>query len=161
MTTGVALVVASTTAATAAAIGWLRRRYLIVAVRGDSMLPTLREGDVLLARRRRPGDVRVGDIAVASWPVPVPAEESPPRMVKRIVAVAGDPVPDCVLTAAEDVPAEVALAVSAAAAAPEVVPSGFVIVLGDNGGYDSRVFGLLSVDRVVAVVVRRLPVGHR
>jgi len=161
VTSGAALLVVSAAAATVTALGWLRRRYLIVAVRGDSMLPALREGDVLLARRRRSGDIRVGDIAVASWPVPVAADEPQPRMVKRIVAVAGDPVPDCVRKAAEAVPAEVAVAVAAASAAPEVVPTGFVIVLGDNGGYDSRVFGLLSADRVLAVVVRRLPVGRR
>ena len=159
MTTG-ALVI-GTVGATAAAIGLLlRRRYLVVAVRGDSMLPALHDGDVLLARRRRPRDIRVGDVAVASWPAIVAAEESPRWMVKRVAAVAGDPVPDCVRHAAEAVPAEVAVAVAGAAAAPEVVPSGFFIVLGDNGGYDSRVFGLLPGELVLAVVVRRLPVGR-
>ena len=160
MTSGAALVFGAV-GATAAVIGLLRRRYLVVAVRGDSMLPALHDGDVLLARRRHPKDVRVGDVAVASWHAPVAAEESPRWMVKRVAAVAGDPVPDCVRTAAEAVPAEVAVAVAAAAAAPEIVPSGFFIVLGDNGGYDSRIFGLLSTDRVLAVVVRRLPVVHR
>jgi signal peptidase I len=157
MTTGAVLLLVggAATLTTAVAIRWLRRRILVVVVRGDSMLPSLRHGDVLLARRR-PRGIRVGDVAVASWPVAVPEESSPRWLVKRVAATAGDRVPDCVRRAADAVPAEVAAAVAGAAAAPETVPPGHLVVLGDNGGYDSRVFGLLPADRVLAIVARRL-----
>jgi type IV secretory pathway protease TraF len=58
-------------------------------------------------------------------------------MVKRVAAVPGDRVPiDVVATG--------------------TVPPGALVVFGDNGGYDSRVFGPLPFDRLLGVVVRRL-----
>jgi phage repressor protein C with HTH and peptisase S24 domain len=36
-----------------------------IRVRGPSMAPTLRDGDVVLARR---GPARVGDVVVVTWP---------------------------------------------------------------------------------------------
>ncbi|CAM3085953.1 hypothetical protein MBOU_41200 [Mycobacterium bourgelatii] len=47
-------------AAAGAAVGWLVSRALRVGVSGPSMVPTLRDGDALVAypvRRVRPGDV--------------------------------------------------------------------------------------------------------
>ncbi|TDC43963.1 S24/S26 family peptidase [Micromonospora sp. KC213] len=42
--------------------GWLRRRWRLVVVRGESMAPTLRDGDRLVVRvGRRPA---VGDLVV-------------------------------------------------------------------------------------------------
>jgi signal peptidase I len=118
----------------------LRRRLLVVRVRGNSMLPTYRHDDVLLAVRRRIDRVQVGDVVVFDPPPPAakPAAAGPEWMVKRVVAVPGDPLP-------ESVPAT-----------DRVVPPHTLVVYGDNGGYDSRSFGLLDADRLLAVVRRRL-----
>src|SRR5690606_21495401 len=60
----VAVVLVPTTA-----IWFLRRRYLVVTVRGSSMLPSYRDGERLLVRRRRPGEeLRVGQVVVATPP---------------------------------------------------------------------------------------------
>jgi CubicO group peptidase (beta-lactamase class C family) len=69
-------------------------------------------------------------------------------MMKRAVAVPGDPVPP-----------SLAATVSTAAGTP--VPEGRLLVLGDNTARsaDSRQHGYLSADRVLGVVVRRI--GHR
>ncbi len=138
-----------------------RHRFLVVTVRGDSMLPALHDGDVVLARRCRLAELRVGDVVIIRWAdpkTPVVGQQAPQWMVKRVVALPGDPVPRSVREAAVGVPAEVAAAVAGAAAAPEVVPEGSLIVFGDNGGYDSRVFGLLNGARPRAVVVRAVVV---
>lgn len=77
------------------AIAVLRRRCLIVNVRGSSMTPRYHDGDVLLAvrplasHRWRPGEdlvfARTGQSALP------PGE--PAYLVKRICAVPGDPLP--------------------------------------------------------------------
>lgn len=116
----------------------VRRRLLIVTVRGDSMRPTFEPGDRLLVSRSAP--VRAGSVVVLRL-----AEERARRVrqdliVKRAAAVAGDPVP-----AGIPVP-------------DRVVPPGRLVVLGDNPGesYDSRVFGYLPADAVIGVLRRRL-----
>lgn len=115
----------------------LRRRWIVVSVRGASMLPALHHGDVVLASRRAAGRVRRADVVVLRAP------GSPgDLLVKRVAAVAGDPPP-------EGLPAPVA-----------VVPAGHVVVLGDNGGLDSRVFGPVPHGLLLAVVVRRLRVAR-
>ncbi|WP_228645585.1 S26 family signal peptidase [Microtetraspora sp. AC03309] len=125
----------------------LRRRWLVVAVRGESMLPALHDGDTVLVRRRRANEVSVGDIVVVEspgrdgrWASPPAHRYTPDRhwMVKRVAALGGDRVPD-------GVPAP-----------SPVVPLGALVVLGDNGGYDSRVFGLLPADRMLGTVARVL-----
>jgi nickel-type superoxide dismutase maturation protease len=61
-------------------LGWLPLRR--IRVRGPSMAPTLRDGDVVLARRgRRP---RAGDVVVVTW-VTRPGQLS----IKRAVRPAG------------------------------------------------------------------------
>lgn len=127
-------------AVTVVGLVMLRRRLLVVRVRGDSMLPTYRHDDVLLAVRRRFDRIRVGDVVVFDSPPPTPGHPThgPEWMVKRVVAVPGEPVP-------EPVPA-----------AHRVVPPRALVVYGDNGGYDSRSFGLLDASRLLAVVHRRL-----
>ncbi|MGB3444277.1 MAG: S26 family signal peptidase [Actinophytocola sp.] len=44
-------------------LGWLP--YRRIRVRGPSMAPTLKDGDVVLARNRR--NPRSGDVAVVTW----------------------------------------------------------------------------------------------
>lgn len=145
-----AAVVAMVAAAAAAVV---RRRWLVVRVRGNSMLPTLRGGDLLVARRSPPGSVGSGDIVVCRWPdastmqvmtvdgQPVANPATPTTLlVKRVAAVAGEPVPGPVRRAVH--PAT-------------VVPPGSLVLLADNDGLDSRVFGFLPDDRVIAVVSRK------
>ncbi|HXV92379.1 MAG TPA: S26 family signal peptidase [Pseudonocardia sp.] len=131
----------------AAGVLALRRTWTVVTVVGGSMLPTFRDGDVVLVRRRRPDRVGVGDVVVFTPPPrqgAVPGDGREPRrwMVKRVAAVPGDPVP-------EDVPRT------------GPVPAGSLVVLGDNGGYDSRAFGWLPSANLLGVVVRPLRAGTR
>lgn len=159
-------------AAGAGLVWWLRRRYLIVTVRGRSMLPTYADGDRVLVRRRPAGRlVRAGDAVVADlqhW-LPAgagPSEVSPPagawlpgsrstgsvrgaarppepaadRVVKRVAARPGDPVPPGIGTTDPTVPADM------------------VVLLGDNPAEsaDSRQFGLVPAELVIGVVLRHL-----
>jgi signal peptidase I len=142
--------------------GWVRLRYLITTVDGPSMEPTLHSGDRLLVRRTR--RVRAGQIVVvriqpptldAPPPdAPAPDEETPVMrvhpdgllLVKRAIAVAGDPVPvDRVPCLRET--------------RKTTVPPGALVVLGDNAptSWDSRDYGFVPADRFIGVAVRRLP----
>lgn len=152
----------------AAAVLAARCRWTVVRVRGGSMEPALHDGDVLLARRHghrprsgavaparrhghvpRHGDVVVlrrppgaavppGAVTVHSGPV-APAAPGERWLIKRVVAVPGDPLPDGV-----------------ADTTPGPVPPGTVVVFGDRPGLDSRLFGPVPIDTVHATVVRRL-----
>ncbi|MDP9845356.1 S26 family signal peptidase [Streptosporangium lutulentum] len=137
------------TAVAAAWLEWLRRRHLVVAVRGPSMAPTYHHGDRVLVRRRSGRRLRTGQVAVVDLPErlrPMPdgvsLEESlrNRRVIKRVAAVPGDRVP---------FPIE---------GPGPVVPSGCLVLLGDNpdGSGDSRQYGYVPVDAVVGVVVRPL-----
>jgi len=70
----------------------------------------------------------------------------PHLMLKRVVAVPGDPVPPDVVAAV-------------ATLAGERVPPGRLVVIGDGAvSQDSRHWGYLSARAVVGTVVRALPV---
>ncbi|MFI6097479.1 S26 family signal peptidase [Lentzea sp. NPDC051213] len=117
---------------------WAQRRLLVVRVIGQSMLPALQDGQKLLARRtsRVPA---TGTIVVVA-----PFGDSQ-LVVKRLAAVAGEPVPPEVAQLAGIAPGS-------------TVPPGNLVLLGDNAdaSIDSRVWGLMSVSSVVAVVVRKM-----
>lgn len=149
---------ATTLTGTTALIVWLCRRFVVINVAGQSMRPTLHEGDRVLVRRRPLRHIRAGDIVVVEYTERRQTSRHPGAaargsrglsghiwMIKRAAAVPGDPVP-----------ASVAATVSAAAGTP--VPDGRLLVLGDNtvGSIDSRDYGYLSGDGVLGVVVRRL-----
>ena len=112
--------------------GWFR----LVTVTGVSMTPVLCRGDVVLVRRSRRS--RRGDIALLRLP-----PRNTGAMVKRVVAVGGDAVPDD-LRHAVGVP---------------VVPAGMLLVRGTtDDSFDSRRFGavpLSDVEGVVVAVIRR------
>lgn len=147
---------------------FLGRRYVIVTVHGASMLPTYRDRDRVLVRRRPPV---VGEAVVIEQPPrDAPAHRTdrmsrvgghgrPPVarpaadrltetrwLIKRVTAVAGDQVPHALTTVMEDM-------------VGRQVPAGRLVLLGDNPAVsvDSRTLGLFRADRVLGVVVRRLP----
>jgi signal peptidase I len=134
----------------------LRRRYVVARVWGYSMSPTFRDGERVIATRRR--HYRVGDIIVFRPPsrasfsgvrvAEPPARGEAPDVtatldvawrIKRIAAVAGDPVPAWL-------PADHA-----------IVPAGHVVVVGDNAGHseDSRQLGYIDLASVAGVVPHR------
>ncbi|MEN3607925.1 signal peptidase I [Plantactinospora sp. ZYX-F-223] len=153
-------------------IALLRRRFVVVTVRGPSMEPALREGDRVLVRRRRAAQLRTGDLVVfaeapeplvrragtpGSTPTPDPRRASVPSrppgqvrpsdgwLIKRAVAVAGDPVPH-------------GAGPALATLDDEVVPPDRLVAIGDNAAssYDSRHYGYVTADRLLGVVLRRI-----
>lgn len=124
-----------TAVAVGAAVLWVALRMssrLLRRVRGASMAPTLRAGDLVavLPVRRPP---RVGDVVVLRDP------RTPDReTVKRVAATAGTPA---------DLAGRVA-----------EVPTGHLAVRGDDplASTDSRRYGAVPVGAVVARVVARL-----
>jgi signal peptidase I len=113
-------------------LAWARRNLVLITVRGDSMVPTFRSGQRLLVRR---GGCRAGQ-AVVFRPPPTRVHDVE-WMVKRAVAVAGDPVP-------ADLSERTTVA---------VVPAGRLLVRSDApDGLDSRQFGLIDSRDVLGVV---------
>ncbi|MFG1948726.1 S26 family signal peptidase [Nonomuraea sp. NPDC048826] len=116
----------------------LRRTYAVVRVDGSSMTPILADGDRLLARRVRADGLSRDEIVIVRSPLPIGG----PYLIKRIVALAGDPVPNAVRPAVPD----------------DRVPYGQVVLLGDNpaASYDSREHGYFRAADVLAVTIRRM-----
>jgi signal peptidase I len=140
------LLAAGVVAAAVALVAVARRRWVVVTVEGNSMSPTLHDGQRLVARRlihpRIDQDLSRGDIIVfvlPSWR-DNPELRHISHRVKRIAAVPGDLVPEW---------ARQALAVTADARVPE----GQVVVMGDNPvSQDSRELGYIDAHCIVAVV---------
>lgn len=123
---------------------WARRRWLVVTVEGNSMSPTLHHGQRLIARRLRGEGFARSDIIVFLLP-PEQLEETQslglPLRVKRVVAIAGDPVPQWARQAL-------------GADEQTRVPPGKVVVSGDNTDrtQDSRHLGYIDARLIIAVV---------
>jgi signal peptidase I len=116
-----------------AAVVIARRRYLVVSVVGNSMLPTLHDGQRLLARRRQ--RARRGDVVAFLPPAGHRHFADLAHRVKRVAAIAGDPVPPWL------------------DAADPRVPDGKLVVLGDNpNSEDSRHYGYVDEAAIVGVV---------
>ncbi|WP_316759504.1 S26 family signal peptidase [Streptomyces herbicida] len=128
-------------------------RWVAVSVSGNSMEPAYREGDRVVVRRR-PVPVRGAVVVVerppyrAPWPDAPVARDAPAHVIyarhwfiKRVAAVAGDPVPRAEVPALAEV-------------AEDTVPEGMLVLLGDNHGnsYDSRSVGYFPADRVLGSV---------
>ncbi|MFI7360466.1 signal peptidase I [Streptomyces avidinii] len=145
------------------AIALMMSRFEPLFFAGDSMLPTLRDGDELLLRKDPP-EVRRGDIVgyrSVAW-------QRPYLSIGRVVAVEGDHIAyakgDDTLTL-NGQPLDEPYVLGGAPGDPGLsfavsVPQGRVFVLGDNRGNseDSRYFpelqyGTLAVSDVVGVRV--------
>ncbi|QVQ52443.1 hypothetical protein J4H86_00855 [Spiractinospora alimapuensis] len=153
----IAVVVTSLVVALIGGVLWARRRYLVVTVHGSSMAPTYHDGERLLAlRNRRHGaptrdtvvvvDLPRIEVDVASLGGPDRHVETPTtttvhgRLIKRVAAVAGDPVPDDVISDRSH------------------VPEGMVALRGDNAdaSIDSRHYGLIHARHCLGTVRRRM-----
>ncbi|PNE32280.1 hypothetical protein AF335_20375 [Streptomyces eurocidicus] len=140
----------------------LARGLVVVTVRGASMAPAFRDGDRVLVRRGpRPS---VGQVVVAERPAGGGAWAGPPVrsaagaaevrdrqwLIKRVAAVAGDPVPRDRVRSLAGVP-------------EERVPADRLVLLGDNRkvSFDSADVGYFPADRVLGTVLRRFSGGAR
>jgi signal peptidase I len=146
-----ALMVIGAFALVAAIVWWLRRSYVLVHVSGRSMEPTLTNGQRVPARRTGLRRVRHGDVVVLYPPPGTSYGEG--LLVKRILALPGDPVPRARVPMLRDLPGE-------------HIPPDHLVVLGDNPAWsmDSRQLGLFPADRLLGVVLRHRradgPSGH-
>ncbi|GIH25210.1 S26 family signal peptidase [Acrocarpospora phusangensis] len=115
----------------------LRRRFLVVTVRGASMEPAFRDGQRVLTRRCRPEALRTGDVAVFHGPA-----EHADLLIKRVAALPGERVPAEVRTSLDDAR----------------VPRDSLVVLGDNrrASQDSRHYGYVAAGRLVGTVIRTM-----
>lgn len=126
-------------------VWWIRSRFVVVTVNGGSMRPTYEPGDRVLVRRVAAGRVRAGDVVLMASAAPVLPGGEGLGLVKRALAVPGDPVPR------ERVPA-------LAGAREHTVPPGRVVLVGDHpGSDDSRQYGYFPLADLLGVVVRKLP----
>ncbi|MFI7145787.1 S26 family signal peptidase [Nonomuraea sp. NPDC050022] len=116
----------------------LRATYSVIRVDGDSMAPTLIDGDRLLARRVAPAALRSGHIAVVRSPLPMGG----PFLIKRIAALPGEPIPQPVRPLVPDAR----------------VPDGQLILIGDNtdASFDSRDHGYFPIGDIHAITIRKL-----
>lgn len=138
-------------AALIAAAWWIRRRYVLVTIEGNSMLPSFEPGDRVLVRRVGTETLRRGQVVVAALPAEgAQAEPGVTRlggswMIKRIAALPGDPVAGYGLAEPQG----------------DRVLAGKLVLLGDNpdASHDSRRLGYFDAADLLGVVVRR--VGHR
>jgi signal peptidase I len=130
-----AAVAATAPAACVLAVLLARHRFLVVTVAGSSMAPTLLPGDRVLVRRYRRTPAGAGDVLVFHEP-------DGQRAIKRVAAVAGDPVPD---------------PVRPVTGGTDVVPPGMLVLLGDGTrSGDSRQWGFIPADRALGLMITKL-----
>ncbi len=132
-----------------------RRFVLLVEVQGDSMLPTMSDGDRALAVRTGSRLVRKGTVVVARSPGSSDSSsEDPfddcgrpttPWVIKRVAALPGDPAPSVTLPYATAPDPHAALA---------PIPAGHYYLLGDAAAcIDSRIWGPLPADQILGPVL--------
>jgi signal peptidase I len=115
--------------------------FTTVAVSGESMSPTFKDGERLLACRAYwlIGPVQRKDVVVLDDP-----QKDGGRIIKRVLALGGDTVD------LKNVPMDWSIADG-----PYKVPKGYAYVIGDNYGAseDSRKFGPVPLTQIEAKVV--------
>jgi signal peptidase I len=134
--------------AVAAGVWHVRRNWAVITVEGPSMEPAFRQGDRVAVRRTPGVTVSSGDVVVIERRDSFADQRRRSArawagrrwMIKRVGAVAGEPVPD-------GIPVTDA-----------VVPAGKLVLLGDNAdaSFDSRTVGYFSADLLLGAVVRRM-----
>ena len=125
----------------------------IAVVRGDSMLPGLRDGAVVLYLR--PAAIHEGDIVVLH------DEDEKSMVIKRVVGVAGDQVQvdrygRCMRNGSELIEPYAQYAETPTGQeAQGTIETGKVFVMGDNRAQsvDSRVHGSVAEDEIVGKVI--------
>ena len=132
--------------------------FRIVGVDGESMVPSLNDGDRLILLSASGGCV-AGDVVVVDRYVKEP-------LIKRVIAVAGDTInilPDYTVTVngrVLDEPYITGSTVLRDFSGPVTIPEGYIFVMGDNRAIslDSRSVevGLVSVKDVVGVAKLRV-----
>ena len=140
---------AAALAVTAGALGAVRWQYSVVTVRGPSMEPDLTDGDRLLTRRCGIRRLQRGQLVIfrepglkRRRPAWLTGAGQDLWVIKRVVAVPGDPVPD---------------SVRAVAGGARVVPRRAVVVLGDGPvSRDSRHWGFIPASHILGVGTRCL-----
>jgi len=132
----------------------LRRQLAVITVGGDSMAPTLNHGDRVFVRttkldRVRPGDIVVVSPSLGDRPLDVPLRYRPHLIIKRVLAVPGDPIPRHIAPLFADLP-------------DPVVPSGRLLLVGDNlaASQDSRQLGYFRGDGWLGAFIKRLDSKH-
>ena len=125
-------------------IGFLVTSFRVTVVHGDSMLPTYKNGQMVIVNRLSRG-YRRGDVVLV--------EAGNEVLIKRIAYLAGDEMP----LNHTWMFGEVAHYFEATQnlRAPLKVPAGHVVVLGDNLNVsdDSRAFGPVPVEQIYGRVV--------
>lgn len=133
----------------------LRTVLLVAVIHGESMAPTLRQGDrILVLRRFLAGWLRKGQVIIITVPggqEGLSAAEGSAQgyYVKRAVALAGESY-----TATDSAPSDE----KQEKMKNWLIPAGHVFVCGDNrqGSIDSRIWGPLPLQNVRGIVVRKL-----
>jgi signal peptidase I len=123
-------------------LGVVRRLYSRATVRGESMTPTFADGEVVTVRLRPKRPYTVGDVVVFSTDSTQALGGDPLCRIKRIAAVAGDPLPSWLA--------------DHAVFSEGTVPPDHVVVNGDNPQSEtSSHLGYIPISAVIGVVRAR------
>lgn len=147
------------------AVAVVRRRFVVVTVRGISMHPTLAPGDRLVLDRRRAATAARGDIVgvVTGGERRDPGPARRQVYVKRVAAVAGDPLPPGVPpppggaapAGADPGSPPAGTGTGGGAGERPAVPDGMLVVLGDGRfSLDSTTWGCVPRTGVLGVAIR-------
>jgi signal peptidase I len=143
-----------------------RFAYLIVTVKGNSMFPTLEEGDRVVVLswwprgRLRKGQIVLFESMYAVLLPPFDKSVKPGQLhIKRVVAVAGEQVTTSISDVQEGVRPRLARDHDEQGRRNWHIPSGHVFVRGDNrsGSIDSLIAGPLPLQSVRGLVLMKLP----
>lgn len=140
-----------------------RTLLFLVQVEGWSMYPTYWPGDRLLALRYWPHRwLRRGQIVVWKSPSILPWASKPEFMgpglyIKRIVGLPGDEVITPVMKLPEPVEGAKQVVQEVQELRRLYIPAGHCFVKGDSPGFDSTLFGPLSLHALRGVVIVKLP----